>query len=499
MKNFVSVLLAGALSLGAGSLPAQDLFEAIKNGDMAGVKALVESNRDLLKAPNKDKFLPLTFASRLGKEDIVRYFLAQGADVDATDGPTFTPVTYAVQRGHLPVIKLLADGGADLRRLTLGMSLLHTAVKNSNRDVIELLLSKGGDINQRDKFGLTPLHMAAELGLIEMCRLLLSRGAEADARADDGATAWHLAQDALHPEIAELLETKGTKRFPRAFPAIAGRYLGATKPGNALEPFLPNRVLRIVGPHSGIAVSPDGKEIFWVRGDYSGKIWWTKEIDGVWQSPRMADFSGPYDNSYPSFSVDGRRLFFTSDRPRGKDGKRDEGVGDIWYVEKNGKGWGEPENAGPEINTNGDEFIATQSRDQAVYFTRVAEKDGKRSVDIYRAEYLNGKYLQAERLGPAVNTPQMDVGPFVSPDGGYMLFSSEKFGGMTTCVSFRNRDGSWTPAINAQSLFAPFAASYPQGITGDGKYILYAGRTGNDWDIYWMSARVVEDLRPGRK
>ena len=77
--------------------------------------------------------------------------------------------------------------------------------------------------------------------------------------------------------------------------------------------------MRIIGAHSGIAIAPDGKEIFWVRGDYTGKIWTMKEVDGKWTIPQRAAFSGNYDNSYPCFSPDRRKLFFTSDRPLAKD------------------------------------------------------------------------------------------------------------------------------------------------------------------------------------
>ena len=56
---------------------------------------------------------------------------------------------------------------------------------------------------------------------------------------------------------------------------------------------------------------------------------------GRWGEPRVAPFSGIAYDGTPSFSPDGRRLFFASDR----DGKGDF---DIWTVVRRAKGWGEP-------------------------------------------------------------------------------------------------------------------------------------------------------------
>jgi hypothetical protein len=475
---------------------AQDLFAFIREGNIEQVRIMIDGNPALMNIPNNAQYWPLTYASLLGKDEIVDYLITKGADPNSKGSSVFSPLYYAVFRGHLNVVEALLKAGADLSQSTLGMSLLHTAVITKNRPMAELLVSKGISINLKDKYGLTALHMASELGLSEMSLFLLSRGADPNLRDKQGATPLHLAEESSQPEILGLLLNHGARALSRNFPVWKGPYLGEKMPGLHLERCPLNSVLRIIGPHSGIAIAKDGKEVYWVRGDYSGKIWWTQEVDGVWTAPRMAPFSGLYDDSYPRFSNDGKKLYFTSDRPRAKDGKRDEGVGDIWYVEKKPDGWGEPVNAGDAVNTENDEFIASLGRKGTLFFTRTTVQNGQRSVDIYRALLTRGHYDRAEVLGTSINSDKMDVGPFIAPDGSYMIFSSERFGGMTTCVSFLKESGTWTPAQDIQYLFAPFTASYPQGITADGKYILFAGRDGKEWDIYWMSAKAIENLRP---
>lgn len=496
MKTLSSFIIAVLLLLpGPSAIGAQDIFDAVRNGDLAKVKELVEKDPQLVKAKNARQSTPLHVAVDLNNEPIARYLIENGADVNTEGSPVFSPLYNAVSRGYLEVAELLVKGGADLDRPTLGMSLLHTAVMAKSIPAAEFLLSKGMDVNQRDKYGLTPLHMASELGLQDLCLFLIGHGADVNLRARDGATPGHLAEESAQAEIGRLLESHGAKALTRDFPVHRGKFLGAVNPGQKLELFAPNSILRIIGPHSGIAVSTDGKETFWVRGDYSGAIWWSKEVRGKWTAPRKAPFSGAYDNSYPCFSGDGKRLFFTSDRPRTEGGKREEGVGDIWYVERRRDGWGEPVNAGPVVNTDGDEFSASLSEDDTLYFTRVAVTNGTRSVDVYRSVCVKGEYLRAEPLGEAVNSSGMEVGPYISPDGRCIIFNSDRFGSMTTCVSFRNENGTWTPAKNIQYLFEPFSAPYTQGFTGDGRSILYAGKKGKEWDIYWISSKVIEDLR----
>jgi len=237
--------------------------------------------------------------------------------------------------------------------------------------------------------------------------------------------------------------------------------------------------------------------VFWVRGDYSGKIWTMKEVDGKWTIPRRAAFSGNYDNSYPCFSPDGEKLFFTSDRPFVKGEKRKEGVGDIWFVEKTNIGWGDAINAGSGVNSAGDEFIASVDQNNTLYFTRVFFENGNVCADIFCSNFLDGKYQKAVALDTLINTSKFEVGPLISPDGTYLIFGSQRFGGeMETCLSFRKKDGTWTKTKNIQSFFAPFTNSYVQGISADGKYILFAGKKNKFWDIYWIDAKIIENLKP---
>ena len=487
---FVSILIAS-------NAMAQEIFNAIGHGNLEDVKSIIESDSKQLNATLNDSYTTLSFSAMLGNEEIVRFLISKGAMTKKLDKNIKSALFYAIHRGHINIVKLLVEKGAPLNETTFGMSLLHTAVLKNNSEIVDYLLELGFDINERDTYGLTPLHIASELGFMVMCEKLIENGADLNIRANERGTPLDLSKEAGQDEISKLLIAKGATEISRDFPVKKGIYLGAEYQGNKLELFTPNKVMRIIGPHSGIAIAPDGKEVFWVRGDYSGKIWTMKEVDGKWTIPRRAAFSGNYDNSYPCFSPDGKKLFFTSDRPLVEDGKRKEGVGDIWFVEKTSVGWSDAINAGSGVNSAGDEFIASVDQNNTLYFTKVFFKNGNVCSDIFCSNFVDGEYQKAVALDTTINTSKFEVGPLISPDGTYLIFGSQRFGGeMETCLSFRKKDDSWTETKNIQRFFAPFTNSYVQGISADGKYILFAGKKNKCWDIYWVEAKIIEELKP---
>jgi len=71
-----------------------------------------------------------------------------------------------------------------------------------------------------------------------------------------------------------------------------------------------------------------------------------------WGKPKLlpGEINTTHDEIGPELSLDGRWLFFASDRPGGRGGY------DIWVSSRNGDGWSAPVNIGDEINTEHDEI-----------------------------------------------------------------------------------------------------------------------------------------------
>lgn len=68
-----------------------------------------------------------------------------------------------------------------------------------------------------------------------------------------------------------------------------------------------------------ITFSPDIREMYFTIESYKKEISTIitlKKEDGKWSDPSVASFSGVYKDLEPSFSPDGLKLFFASDRPK---------------------------------------------------------------------------------------------------------------------------------------------------------------------------------------
>src|SRR5690606_32518707 len=85
-----------------------------------------------------------------------------------------------------------------------------------------------------------------------------------------------------------------------------------------------------------------------------------------------------YSLGHAALSADERTLYFASDMPGGWGGV------DIWYSELQGNGsWGKPQNAGPNINTGGDEMFP-YVQGNTLYFSSTGHI-GMGGLDIFKA------------------------------------------------------------------------------------------------------------------
>ena len=195
----------------------------------------------------------------------------------------------------------------------------------------------------------------------------------------------------------------------------------------------------------------------------------------------MVPFSGEYATMDFCFSPDGKRMYFTSDRPNKFES---EPKNNIWYVERKGNGWSEPVILGPPVYKpevrQGQHSLAANG---TLYF--------RSGDDLFYAEYIDGKFAEPVKLPDTINSPYPESKPYVAPDERFLLFVRYDMpesidGGRGLYISFRTEDGSWTQAQNTNIL-----GSLPK-FSPDGKYFFFS-RGG---DIYWVDASVIYDLKP---
>jgi hypothetical protein len=128
----------------------------------------------------------------------------------------------------------------------------------------------------------------------------------------------------------------------------------------------------------------------------------------------------------PIISPDGNELFFTSDRPGGLGGQ------DVWVSRRINGVWRKAENLGPPINTPGNEGPDCFSlSENALYFTACDREFGMGGCDIYVSFQLkNGKWTNPQNLGGPVNTKDNESNASISSDGGLLIFTSDRPGGL---------------------------------------------------------------------
>jgi hypothetical protein len=312
-----------------------------------------------------------------------------------------------------------------------------------------------------------------------------------------------------------------------------GPYLGQKPPGLTPELFAPGFVSTGLFERD-VAMTPDGLEFYFSAGFRTiTTIMVTRLRDGAWTAPEVASFATDpaYFNMEPCVSHDGRRIFFLTTRPRaGEAPKPGWGNNSIWVADRNGDGtWGEPYDLGPPVNGQDLTYFPSITRGGTLYFSR-AKVEGKDSA-IYRSRLVDGRYQEPERLPDTVNGGGLVFNAFVAPDESYLVAGVEGRqdstppGKANYCVFFRDAAGAWTaginmgPAVNdpANTQLSPYvspdgrffffssnapgepAASSLKGLTHARLVELNSSPRNGSSDIFWVSAEIIERLRPGTK
>ncbi len=279
------------------------------------------------------------------------------------------------------------------------------------------------------------------------------------------------------------------------FPVLKGEFLGQPDPGKTAKPFAND----IITKSLGISFTPDGKELYytqWLSGDPRAVIMTMKMIDGVWLEPETTAFSGKYMDWDLNLSPDGKRLYFSSRRPvDGGDVRKDA---EIWFVEKSSGGeWSKPQNIGSPISTTENEVYPSVSESGNMYFFSGYE-GGIGSADIYVSKFVNGKYSKPECMGKEINTENAEMDPFIAPDESYLIFHSRADGGYgenDLYISFRFEDGSWAKAVNMGPEVNSKTSDYCGRVSNDGKFFFYTSSREGQKGFYWISAKIIDDLK----
>ncbi len=270
-----------------------------------------------------------------------------------------------------------------------------------------------------------------------------------------------------------------------------GPYLGQKPPGVTPEVFAPGIVSRD-GHQNKLFVAADHSQIVFCERplvNNASRLVSITNTDGVWGKPAVIPFSQEYINNEPALTMDGKRLFFVSNRPI-PPGKEAEKLPDIWVSEQVNGCWGEPRNVGAPVNSPDIEVQPFYASDNKLYFCRQSSD----SRGVYVSAFAEGEYTEPLPLDLKTAGKRVS-GPCLSLDNSILIVHAKDeigSGSWDLFASFQDTSGNWSDLVK---LGASINTGLPESdatFSPDGKYLFFT----REGDIYWVAASVIEQSRP---
>jgi outer membrane protein OmpA-like peptidoglycan-associated protein/tetratricopeptide (TPR) repeat protein len=212
----------------------------------------------------------------------------------------------------------------------------------------------------------------------------------------------------------------------------------------------------------------------------------------------MGDINTNLNEGAQNISQDGQWLIFTGcNFPDGY------GSCDLYISYLTSDGWSAPENLGNRINTEFWESAPSLSPDKRDLYFASRRPDGYGGSDIYVSHRLpNGKWSEPENLGPEINTQGDESTPFIHADNQTLYFTSNGhvgYGGDDLFLAKKGPKSAWSTPRN---LGYPINTIENEGslvIAADGQTAYYSSDRSDSrggLDIYTFQLR--KDIRPLR-
>lgn len=266
--------------------------------------------------------------------------------------------------------------------------------------------------------------------------------------------------------------------------------------------------------------SPDMTEFFFTRttvlpggGEGTARMHRCRlRPDGTWTPPEPVQVWPDNATSLAvdmTYSLDGNRLYFLGSHPHPR--SPEQPGFDIWMSERTGDGgWSLASPLPPPVWTEHAESYPTLTPDGGLLFSS-DRPGGMGDADLWLAAPLHDAGFAAPvNVGPRINSAYRESDSCIAPDGSYLIVTSNRPGGPGNgdlYVSFRDpASHDWSQPRLLDHAVNTAGTDYCPMVTPDGKYLFFSRRISDPkdggWsrvvagDVYWISTRVIEALRP---
>ncbi|NNF33448.1 MAG: hypothetical protein HKN68_05035 [Saprospiraceae bacterium] len=255
-------------------------------------------------------------------------------------------------------------------------------------------------------------------------------------------------------------------------------------------------VISIQGRYEfGCTLSKDGKEIYFgvERGNRAEILY--SSFDGQsWSNPEIILSDSVYGLNDPMLTPNENRLYFITTLHHRDDPTRNDH--DIYYVEKKAGGWSDPIPENENINTTGNEYFISFTKEGDMYFSsdRATGQYSYGNFEIYKSEYRKKEYQKPLKLPKEINTDQYEADVFISPDESYVIFCSTRddgYGRGDLYISFHDGYGNWTLAQNMGPTINNKFHQLCPFVSADGKRFYYT----SNQDIMVVDASILDRYR----
>jgi Tol biopolymer transport system component len=231
--------------------------------------------------------------------------------------------------------------------------------------------------------------------------------------------------------------------------------------------------------------TPDGRTVYFFRGnskDYY--IMESHRVGARWSTPRIASFSGHWRDLEPALAPDGSYLIFASSRPLpGSDSAPDGSWGgqsrpgkggNLWRVNRTRRGWSEPIRLPDTVNRSTNVFSPSIAANGNLYFM---EAEGEGMVfRLFMSPFKAGVYQAAVPL-PFTTGKWGGVDPAVAPDESFLIYSSNRPPAPAQrsdlFIVFR-KDGEWGEPQHLDDKINAYAPAFEARIGPDAHSLYFA-------------------------